>query len=99
MPSMIYLMLRSAHKGRFEARTTPMQALIRGLRQVLHNLSGEHLLERLQGVGFADGFVPADAMDARETHRQPRFVARRTMHAVERDFEDDFRCDLEIAFD
>ena len=39
MPSMIYLVLRSAHKARLEARTTPMQALIRGLRQFLHNLS------------------------------------------------------------
>jgi len=33
MPSTIYLMLRSAHKARLEARTTSMQALVRYVQQ------------------------------------------------------------------
>ena len=38
MPSTIYLMLRSAHKARLEARTTSMQALVRCFQQFLHTL-------------------------------------------------------------
>src|ERR1700730_12187837 len=49
----------------------------------------QQLLQRLEGVSFADGLVPADAVDARKAHRHPRFVAGRAMHAVERDFEDE----------
>src|ERR1700730_9146592 len=54
----------------------------------------QQLLQRLEGVGFADGLVPADAVDARNAMRHPRFVAGRAMHAVERNFQDDLRCHL-----
>lgn len=49
----------------------------------------QHLFERRQTVGFLEGFVPANAVDARETHRYAGFVAGGTVHAVEGDFEDD----------
>src|SRR5438876_11013935 len=49
----------------------------------------QQLFERLERVGFAEGLVPADAVDAREAHRHTRFVAGRAVHAVEGDFEDD----------
>jgi hypothetical protein len=38
MPSTIYLMLRSAHRARLEARTTWMQALVRCLQRFFHTL-------------------------------------------------------------
>src|SRR5271169_3637786 len=50
---------------------------------------GQHHLQRLERVGFAEGLVPADAVDARKTHRHPGFVAGGTVHAVEGDFKDD----------
>src|SRR5439155_27080384 len=49
----------------------------------------QQLFERLEGVGLAAGLVPADAVDAREAHRHPGFVAGRAVDAVEGDFEDD----------
>jgi hypothetical protein len=51
--------------------------------------SRQQLFERRQAVGFLEGFVPANAVDARETHRYAGFVAGGTVHAVEGDFEDD----------
>src|ERR1700736_2451793 len=51
----------------------------------------QQLLQRLEGVGFADGLVPANAVDAREAHRHPRFVAGPGGDAVERGPGDDLR--------
>src|ERR1700730_12247259 len=50
---------------------------------------GQQLLQRPEGVSFADGFVPTDAVDARKAHRHPRFVAGWAMSAVGTAFEDD----------
>src|SRR5258708_39837581 len=52
-------------------------------------VSSQQLLQRLEGVGFTDGFVPADAVDARKAHRHPRFVAGRAGRAVESEFAND----------
>src|SRR5262249_4061707 len=57
-------------------------------------LSTHQPLEGLQSVRFANGLVPTDAVDARETHRHTRAVASRAVHAVERDFEHDLGLDL-----
>src|ERR1700732_529024 len=46
----------------------------------------QRLLQRLEGVGFADGLVPADAVDARKAHRHPRFVAGRGTLVCQRHF-------------
>src|ERR1700704_377738 len=47
----------------------------------------QHLLERLQPVGLARRLVPAQAADARKAHREPGFVAGRTLQPFERDLE------------
>ena len=41
-------------------------------------------------VGFSGGFVPADAVDAGEAHRDAGLVPGRTVDAIERDFDDPF---------
>src|SRR5262245_46331797 len=56
--------------------------------------SRQQAFERVQRVGFVEGLVPADAMDAREAHCDARFMAGRAVHAVEGDFEHDLRRDL-----
>ena len=61
MPSMIYLMLRSARRVRLEARTTSMQLLVRRLREFLHTLfsRGDNSLLRrrplIEGARIVDG--------------------------------------------
>src|SRR5262249_22586992 len=47
----------------------------------------EQPLERLDTVGLAWRLVPAQAIDAGKAHRQPRFVAARSLQAFERHFE------------
>src|ERR1700736_4905931 len=54
----------------------------------------QQLFQRLEGVGFADGLVPADAVDARKAHRHPRFVAGRAMNAVAHNFHGHLGCHL-----
>src|SRR6202011_2397114 len=54
----------------------------------------QQLFQRLEGVGFADGLVPADAVDARKAHRHPRFVAGRARHPAESKFPGELRCHL-----
>jgi hypothetical protein len=50
---------------------------------------GQQPFDRSKRVGFARRLVPANAVDAREAQGEPGFVARRTMHAVAGDFEDE----------
>src|ERR1700704_1316362 len=47
----------------------------------------EHLLERLQPVGFARRLVPAQPAGSGEAHRKPGLVAGRTLQPFERDLE------------
>src|ERR1700676_12497 len=65
-----------------------MRALRRG--------SGDQFLERRHRIRLLIGLVPADAMDPRKTHGEAGFVACRTMHAVEGDFED--KAGLHLAY-
>ena len=48
--------------------------------------AGEKFLQRLQRVGVARAFVPANAGDAREAHGDAGFVPGRTLQAFEGDF-------------
>src|SRR5205085_6681872 len=47
----------------------------------------QHALERREIVGFARRLVPADAVDARETHGDAGFVPRRVLQSFESNFE------------
>ena len=41
----------------------------------------QHVPERVQPISFARRFVPAEAIDPRKAHRQPRLVALARVHA------------------
>src|SRR5437763_772122 len=50
--------------------------------------SSYHCDQGFDAIGFICRLVGSDSADARETHRQPRLVARAAMNRIERDFED-----------
>ncbi len=52
-----------------------------------HRLILDHRLQCLDPVRFMRGLVPADAVDARETHGQARLVPLAGVDRIERDFE------------
>src|SRR3954453_11280125 len=54
----------------------------------------DHGEERLELIGFFRGLVPADAVNPREAHGHPGFMARRAMHRIEGDLEDELGLDL-----
>src|SRR5207248_5797776 len=54
----------------------------------------EHVLERFQPVGLCGRLVPAQAVDARKAHGEPRLVAGRSLQSLESDFEHQARMGL-----
>src|SRR3954454_3868177 len=50
-------------------------------------LALQHALQRLQPVGVARRLVPAQPADARKAHRDTGFVPRRSLQALEGDFQ------------
>src|SRR5689334_16293302 len=52
-----------------------------------------HAEQGFQPVGLGGRLVPADAMDARETHRNAGFVPARGLDGIESDLEDECRTD------